>query len=232
MEVNSYVDSSRSERASANRMQKNLQNFASRPRSSQRTRIYEAASIWHPVGAGTSYKTIPDVDDGFGNFTPVCRECTLRRADPRSRVFGEIRGGTVIGKVVAFLVVQFPGTYGIDIEIPSPNRPELTSWVLICQGKDRFVGEKHHSRSRTYLASWELLTEESSAEEDEPWFTEKKQSYIEETRAERVRNLPDPSVVREKHPSCKGEEVEKVFLLIHRSKEQRSQQICDDIGAQ
>ena len=142
-------------------MQKNLQNFASRHKSSQRTRIYEPASIWHPVGAGTSYKTIPDVDDGFGNFTPVCRECTLPRADPRSRVFGEIRGGTVIGTVVAFLVVQFPGTYGIDIEIPSPNRPELTSWVLICQGKDRFVDEKHIPDPGDNLASSELLTEQS-----------------------------------------------------------------------
>ena len=39
----------------------------------------------------------------------------------------------MIGPVVAFLVVQLPGTYGIEIEIPSPNRPELTSWVLICR---------------------------------------------------------------------------------------------------
>ena len=42
------------------------------------------------------------------------------------------------------------------------------------------------------LASSELLTEQSSAEEDDSWFTEMKQSYIEETRSERDRNLPDP----------------------------------------
>ena len=42
------------------------------------------------------------------------------------------------------------------------------------------------------LASSEILTEQSAAEEDEPWFTEMKQSCIDQTRAERVRNLPDP----------------------------------------
>ena len=184
--------SSWSERASGNRLQENLPNFASRPKSSQRIKICEPTSFWHPVGAGISYKTIPDVDDGFGDFTPVCREHTLPRADPRSRVFGEILGGTVIGPVVAFLVVQIPGTFGIEIEIPSPNRPELVSYVLICRRKNRFVNELHIPDPEHNLASSELLTEQLLAEEDEPWFTEMKQSCTEETRAKRVRNIPDP----------------------------------------
>ena len=48
----------------------------------------ELASFWHPVEVGMSHKTIADVDDGSGDFTPVCREYTLPRADPRSKVFG------------------------------------------------------------------------------------------------------------------------------------------------
>ena len=33
------------------------------------------------VSIGMSYKTIPDVDDGFGDQTPACGEYTLVRED-------------------------------------------------------------------------------------------------------------------------------------------------------
>ena len=67
-------------------------------------------------------------------------------------------GGTVIGPVVAYHVVQFLGTHGIEIEIPSPNRAERTSWVMICQGKNRYVDELHIQNPEYNLASSEFLT--------------------------------------------------------------------------
>ena len=53
------------------------------------------------------FKTIPDVDDGFGDFIPACREYILLRLDLNSRVFAAVPGGTVIGPLqVALLPVE------------------------------------------------------------------------------------------------------------------------------
>ena len=47
-----------------------------------------------------SYKTVPDVDDGFGDRTSACREYTLFREDPNSRINATIRGQTSIERVL------------------------------------------------------------------------------------------------------------------------------------
>ena len=43
----------------------------------------EDAAFVRRVFIGMSYKTIPDVDDGFGDRTSACREYTLPREDPK-----------------------------------------------------------------------------------------------------------------------------------------------------
>ena len=43
----------------------------------QFTRICEHAMFVRRVSFRMSYRTIPDVDDGFGDRTPACREYTL-----------------------------------------------------------------------------------------------------------------------------------------------------------
>ena len=73
-EVNSLVCAPRTEPASGNRWRECFQNFASRSKTSQLTKVCELASFWHRAEAGRSYKTTSDVDDVFGDFTPVCRE--------------------------------------------------------------------------------------------------------------------------------------------------------------
>ena len=64
------------------------------------------------------------MDDGFGDFTFVRREYTSPRADQGSRVLEAIPGGTVTGPAVRIHIVHIVATDGIEIEIPSPNRPE------------------------------------------------------------------------------------------------------------
>ena len=80
--------------------------------------------------------------------------------------------------------------HGIEIEIPSPNRTERTSWVMICQGKKRYVDELHIPNPEYNLASSELLTQRSIAE-GAPCYIQLKQSSIEETRAEPSKNPTD-----------------------------------------
>ena len=49
----------------------------------------------------------------------------------------------MIGPVLQVHIIQFLGTHGIEIQIPSTTTPNRTSWVVICRGKNRFVDELH-----------------------------------------------------------------------------------------
>ena len=109
------------------------------------------------------YKTKPDEDDGFGDPIPECREYTLPRANPQSGAYAAILGETIIGPVIEVHVVPVFGTHGLEIEIPSPNNPKRTSWVLICRGKSRFVDELHIPNVRHTLTIAELFSEHENA---------------------------------------------------------------------
>ena len=65
-EVMSSVQTPRSDnRASGNRLRECLQRFGTLEKEVQFTRVCEDASFCIRVSIGMSYKTIPDVDDGF-----------------------------------------------------------------------------------------------------------------------------------------------------------------------
>ena len=98
----------------------------------------------------------------------------------------------MIGPIVEVRVVQFLGNDGLEFEITSPNRPERTSLVVMCRGKNRFVDDLHIPDPRNNPTSSELLSEQAIAKESEPCSTEMKQCIIEETRADSVNNLSDP----------------------------------------
>ena len=94
----------------------------------------------------------------------------------------------MIGPTVEVRVVQFLGNYGLEFEITSPNRPERTSLVVMCRGKNRFVDDLHIPDPRNNLTSSELLSEQANAKESEPCSTEMKQCSIEAIRADSVNN--------------------------------------------
>ena len=129
--------------ASGNRWRECLQNIESLAKTIPFTKVSELASLWHRVEAGMSYKTTPDVDDGFGDFIPWCWECALPRTDPWFGSYASIPGRTVIGRVIQVLIVQLLGNHGFEIEVQSPTNPQRTSWVLICRGKTRSVNALH-----------------------------------------------------------------------------------------
>ena len=102
------------------------------------SKVCELASFWCRVSAGVSYKTKLDEDDDIGDPIPVCRECTLPRANPKSRAYAAIPGGTVIGPVIEVHFVQLLGNHGLDIEIPSPNNPRRVYYTTgTIPAKDR-----------------------------------------------------------------------------------------------
>ena len=47
----------------------------------------------------------------------------------------------MIGPVTRVHIIQFLGTHGIDIQIPSTTKANRTSWVVTCRGKNRHVNE-------------------------------------------------------------------------------------------
>ena len=58
------------------------------------------------------------------------------RADSDSRIYAAILS---LEPVIQVHIIQFPGTHGIEIQIPSTTTPNRTPWVLICRGKKRDV---------------------------------------------------------------------------------------------
>ena len=122
-----------------NRLRECLQNFETLEKSIQFTKVCEDASFWKGVSVGMCYKTVADVDDGFGDRTPACREYTHPRADSDSRIYAAIPGRTFIRPVIQVHILQFLGTHGIESQIPSTTTPKRTSWVEICRGKNRCV---------------------------------------------------------------------------------------------
>ena len=99
------------------------------------------AWLEHRVSAGMMCETRPDEDDGCGQLVPFCRECTLSRPNPQSRVSAAIPGGNVIGPAIEVRIVKILDQYGLEIASPSPHNHEKTSHVMITRGTNRFVDE-------------------------------------------------------------------------------------------
>ena len=85
------------------------------------------------------YRTALDVDDGFGDRTLVCRECTSFRADSDPRIYAAIKQRTIIGPALQVHTVKCLGMYGIEIHIRSSNSSKKTSWLVICREKKSHV---------------------------------------------------------------------------------------------
>ena len=140
-EVKLLVSSPR--RASGNSLREKIQDFESLSETIRFTRVCEDAIFVRRVSAGMSYKTRPDEDGCFSQISPLCRQYTLSRVNPRSRVFAAIPGGTIIRPVIEVQIVKILDTCGLEIAIPSPNDSKRTSYVMISRGKSRFVDEVH-----------------------------------------------------------------------------------------
>ena len=135
------------------------------------------------------YKTVADVDDGFGDRTPACRERTHPRADLNSRIYAAIPERTVIEPVLQVHIVKFLGTHGIEIQIPSTTTKARNSWVVLYRGKNHFVDALLHRDPGHNPTSKEFLLERSIAKESEPCAAESEQSLIEETHAQQSKIL-------------------------------------------
>ena len=139
------------------------------------------------------YKTIPDVDDGFGDRTLACREYTLFRGDSNSRIYSTIPGQTVIGPVLQVHIIRYLGISGIEIQILPTTTKERTSWVVICRWKNRYVEELNLNVPDHSPASSDWLLERSVAKEREPGSTKMEQSSsIEETHAKQFKIQTSP----------------------------------------
>ena len=126
-----------------NSLRGNIQDVESLPKTIRFIRVCEGASFVQRVSGGMSYKTKPDEDDGFEQISPLCREYTFSRINPRSRAFAAILGGTIIGPVIEVQIVKILDQYGLGIAISSPNDTERTSYVMISRGN--FKNQKEES---------------------------------------------------------------------------------------
>ena len=95
---------------------------------------------------GQYYRTIHDVNDGFGGTTGSCREFKLPRDDQDSEPIGWIRGHTRIGPVRQVRVTCCLDQHGIDFQVPSTSTNGSCSWIVISRGPNRFVDESGHDQ--------------------------------------------------------------------------------------
>ena len=72
-----------------------------------------------------SDKTIPDVDEGFGDRAPACREYTVPREDPNSIIFVTLPGQTIIGPVLQAHTIRYLGISRTEFRIPSTTTKYL-----------------------------------------------------------------------------------------------------------
>ena len=141
-EVNSLVQTPRSDNwASGNRLRECLQRFETLEKDIQFTKVCEDATFARRVSVRMRYETIPDVGDGFGDRTPACREYTLPREDPMSRIYATIPGQTAIGPALQVRVTRCLDISGIESQIPSTTTKDRKSWVVMCRGNNRYVEE-------------------------------------------------------------------------------------------
>ena len=72
-----------------------------------------------------SYKTIPDLDDGFGDLEPQHAEDTdflVKIRIPES--MQRFQNKTIIGPVLQVHIIRYLGISGIEIQIPSTTTKE------------------------------------------------------------------------------------------------------------
>ena len=101
LEVNSLVQTPRSDDpVSGNKLLECVRRFETLKKDVQFTKVCENASFWKSVFIGMNYKTIADVDDGFEDRTPACREYTHPCTESESRIYAAIPGRTIIGPVL------------------------------------------------------------------------------------------------------------------------------------
>ena len=95
--MDSLVKVSRKPQALGNKLREGLQDFESLPQRFSSNKSAKRQGFYHQVERENYYKTIADVDDGFGGTIPMCREHTHPRSDERTMCFAAIPGETVIG---------------------------------------------------------------------------------------------------------------------------------------
>ena len=135
----------------------------------------------------------PDVDDGFGDRTPACREYTPPRENSDSRIYATIPGQTIIGPVLQVHSIQYIGINGIDIQIPSTTTKERNSWVVICRGTNRYEDEWHLNDPDHSPTSSELLLESLLRKKENQVLQKMEQPSIEETHAKQFEIQTNPA---------------------------------------
>ena len=159
-EVTSLVKAPKNEEpAAGNGPRKVQQNFETLETEVQFTKHCQEAAFIREVAVGRFYRTALDVDDGFGDRTPACREYTGPRGDSDSRIFTAIKQRTIIGPFLQVHIITCLGTYGIEIQRPSTTSPKETSREVICRGQNRYVEELPHLEPGPDPTSKEILRE-------------------------------------------------------------------------
>ena len=115
--------------------------FANLPGDLRMIKLCSDAGFMKTVVRGQYFVTTYEAELAELDCPGSCREYTSPRDDELSKAKGWIRGSTKIGPVLEVTVSYHQGRYGIEIRINSLVGDGSQSWVMICNGLNKYVTE-------------------------------------------------------------------------------------------
>ena len=135
--------------AARDRLRVHQERFERLSREIKVPQICESAGFMRKVSIGQYFKTIHDVEDGFGGKTQACREYTSLRDHQDSEPVAWIGGHTKIGPVLQVKVICCLDQYGIEIQVPSTKRDGSNFRIVKFSGPNRYVDESWHDQDNS-----------------------------------------------------------------------------------
>ena len=139
--ASSGANTRRNEEAVENRLRECVQRYDNLEEAVQFTRLCQATTFARKNSIGWIYKTIHDANDGFDGGASACKEHTLPREDPNSRISAMFLGQTTTGPVLQVYFSRCLDVSGIEIQIPSTTVDGSKSRVVPSTGNNRYVEE-------------------------------------------------------------------------------------------
>ena len=127
--------------ARGNLLREYKRKFANLPDDLRLIRFCSDAGFMNTVARGQYFVIIDEAELAKLDCPGSCRGYTLPRDDELSKVQGCIRGNKKIGPVLEVTVSNHQGRYGIEIRINSLFRDRSQSWVMICNGLNKYETE-------------------------------------------------------------------------------------------
>ena len=129
--------------ATRNRLRDHQEKFANLSTQIKVSQTCEIAGFVRKVSPAQCFRTIHDIDDGFGEKTGACKEYTQPRDHENSEPVGWIRGFAKIGSVIQVRATCYLDHCGIEIQVTSTLKNGSFSGIMKIRGPNHHVDKAY-----------------------------------------------------------------------------------------